>query len=120
MSKVFNFLKENYKTIAKISFAIFLIYWIVFVITPKSKMSSDQKQALDSLSTKIEQLHNDNVKLENDIDFYNQKISQIDEDIDRVKNQKTIIKEYYHEKINSVDKLTIAELDSFFANRYNY
>ena len=34
--------------------------------------------------------------------------------------EKTIIKEYYHEKINSVDKLTIAELDSFFANRYNY
>jgi hypothetical protein len=58
--------------------------------------------------------------LENDIDYYNQKITEIDEDIDRVKNQKTIIKEYYHEKINSVDKLTVSELDSFFANRYNY
>lgn len=115
-----DFIKNNYKTIIKVSFGIFILYWIVFVITPKSEMSSEQKAALDSLSIKIETLHQDNQKLEDDIDYYNQKISQIDEDIDKVKNQKTIIKEYYHEKINSVDKLTIAELDSFFANRYHY
>jgi vacuolar-type H+-ATPase subunit I/STV1 len=117
---MFDFIKNNFKTILKISFVVFILYWIVFVLTPKSQMAADQKAALDSLSIKIETLHQDNLKLENDIDYYNQKITEIDEDIDRVKNQKTIIKEYYHEKINSVDKLTVSELDSFFANRYNY
>lgn len=120
MYNIWNFIVTNYKTIIKVTFGIFLLYWIVFVLTPKSTMSVDQKQALDSLNIKIEQLHKDNLSLENDIDFYNLKITEIDENIDRVKSQKTIIKEYYHEKINNVDKLTDVELDSFFANRYQY
>ena len=117
---MFDFIKNNFKTILKICFVIFILYWIVFVLTPNSQMAADQKAVLDSLSIKIETLHQVNAKLEDDIDYYNQKITEIDEGIDRVKNQKTIIKEYYHEKINSVDKLTVSELDSFFANRYNY
>lgn len=117
---VINFIQKNYKTILKITFGLFLIYWLVYVMTPKIQMSQGQKQALDSLSAQIEILHRDNIKLENDIDYYNQKIGDIDDEIAKVKGQKTIIKEYYHEKISDVDKLTVRELDSFFAKRYNY
>ena len=120
INKVKNFVLNNYWTIAKVIFVLFILYWIIFVLTPKSQMSSEQKQLLDSLNTKIDNLHNDNLKLENNIDYYNQKITEIDQNIDKVKNQKTIIKEYYHEKIIGVDKLSIAELDSFFANRYGH
>ena len=120
IKKIFDFLKTNYQTILKVIFGLFVLYYLIFFLTPRVQMAADQKAALDSLSIKIETLHQDNLKLENDIDYYNQKITEIDEDIDRVKNQKTIIKEFYHEKINSVDKLTVSELDSFFANRYNY
>lgn len=120
MSEIINFLKGNYKTILKIALVLFLFYWLIYVITPKVEMSQGQKQALDSLSAEIELLHKDNIKLENDIDYYNQKIGDIDDAIEKVKGQKTIIKEYYHEKINDVDKLTSRELDSFFSKRYNY
>ena len=118
INKIIQFVLKNYWTIGKVVVALFLLYWIVFVLTPKSRMTSEQKQLLDSLNNKIDNLHKDNVKLENNIDFYNQKITEIDQNIDRVKNQKTIIKEYYHEKIIGVDKLSVAELDSFFTNRY--
>lgn len=119
MNKVLEFIKNNYVTILKIVGGLFLLYWVIFVLTPKIQMSQIQLQKLDSLSKQIETLHNDNLKLETEIIGFNDKISEIDKSIDKVKAQKTIIKEYYHEKINNVDKLTIRELDSFFTNRYN-
>ena len=120
MNKVIEFLKTNHKSIIKGGIVLFLLYWIIFVLTPRTGMSVEQKIILDSLSNKINQLHSDNSKLETTIQNYNEKISNIDNNINNLKNQKIIIKEYYHEKINGVDKLTLAELDSFFAKRYNY
>jgi len=119
MTKVLNFIKENYKTILKVCFGLFLLYWVIFVLTPKTGMSTEQKQQLDSINLQIKTLHSDNLRLENQIDSFNQEIQQVDEHINNIKGQKTIVKEIYHEKISSVDKLTVRELDSFFANRYN-
>ena len=82
-------------------------------------MNVEHKNQLDSLNIVIKQLHNDNLQLENKIQKFEFDIQEIDSNISRIKNQKTLIKEYYHEKINSVDKLTISEIDSFFTNRYN-
>lgn len=119
MNKVLEFVKKNYKSIVKVGLGLFLLYWVIFVLTPKTQMSQTQLQKLDSLSTQIELLHKDNLRLESEIENYNEKIGEIDESINKVKGQKTIIKEYYHEKINNVDKLTVPELDSFFTNRYS-
>ena len=120
MSKVFNFLKLNYKYILQISFGIFVLYYLIFFLTPNVKMSATQKQQLDSLNIMINKLHDDNSKLEREISKFNEEIKEVDNHIEKIKVQKTIVKEIYHEKINSVDKLTIRELDSFFTNRYNY
>ena len=118
MHKISNFLKQNYMTILKVLFGLFILYYLIFFLTPKVNMSVQQKQQLDSLNVLVEQLHNDNVELEKEIDEYNQKIDEVDNHIDKIKGQKTIVKEIYHEKINSVDKLTVRELDSFFTDRY--
>lgn len=120
MYKIKIFLMNNYKTILKVGFALFLLYWVIFILTPKNKMTADQKNALDSLSQKINLVYEDNKKLESEIQEYNEKIVEIDNNIEKIKGQKTIIKEYYHEKIIGVDKLTVRELDSFFTDRYKY
>ena len=119
MHKISNFLKQNYMTILKVLFGLFVLYYLIFFLTPKVNMSVQQKQQLDSLNVLVKQLHNDNVELEKEIDEYNQKIDEVDNHIDKIKGQKTIVKEIYHEKINSVDKLTNPGIDSFFSNRYN-
>ena len=119
IEKILNFIKDNYKTILKVSLALFLLYWIIFVLTPKVQIAADQKQQLDSLNVVIKQLNENNSKLENKISDFNQSIKEVDNHINSIKGQKTIIKEIYHEKISNVDKLTIHELDSFFTNRYN-
>ena len=120
MQKIINFLKQNYYylTILKVVFGLFVLYYLIFFLTPKVNMSVAQKQQLDSLSILVNQLHEDNVELEKEIDEYNKKIDEVDNHIDKIKGQKTIVKEIYHEKINRVDKLTVRELDSFFTNRY--
>ena len=45
-------------------------------------------------------------------------IDNIDNSIDRIKNEKTTIKEIYHETITNVDHYNNSQLDSFFTNRY--
>ena len=120
MQKIINFLKQNYYylTILKVVFGLFVLYYLIFFLTPKVNMSVAQKQQLDSLSILVNQLHEDNVELEKEIDEYNKKIDEVDNHIDKIKGQKTVVKEIYHEKISSVDKLTVRELDSFFTDRY--
>jgi hypothetical protein len=81
-------------------------------------MSEYEKQQIDSLNVLVKQLHQDNVELEKEIDEYNEKIGKIDNNIKNIRGQKTVVKEIYHEKINSVDRLTVRELDSFFTDRY--
>ena len=120
MQKIINFLKQNYYylTILKVVFGLFVLYYLIFFLTPKVNMSVAQKQQLDSLSILVNQLHEDNVELEKEIDEYNKKIDEVDNHIDKIKGQKTIIKEIYQEEINRVASYTDNDIDSFFANRY--
>lgn len=118
IKKIIDILKANYKTILKVIFGLFILYYIIFFLTPRVQMAADQKQQLDSLNVVIKQLHEDNIKLENKISDFNSEIDKVDESIGKIKNQKTIVKEIYHEKISNVDKLSSPEVDSFFANRY--
>ena len=116
--KILNILKKNYKTILKLIFGLFILYYLIFFLTPRVQIAADQKQQLDSLNVVIKQLHDDNLKLENKISDFNNQIQEVDQSIGKIKNQKTIVKEIYHEKISSVDKLTSREVDSFFTDRY--
>jgi hypothetical protein len=118
METVLNFLKGNYKTLLKVVFGLFILYYLIFFLTPKVQMVADEKAKIDSLTLMIKEIELEQKKLDSNITSYNQKIDEVDNHIDKIKGQKTIVKEIYHEKINSVDKLTVRELDSFFTDRY--
>jgi len=117
-NKIIFFLKSNYQIILKGLFGLFILYYLIFFLTPNVRMSVIQKQQFDSLNQVIRQLHQDNLKFESKISNFNEEINQVDKNISKIKNQKTIVKEIYHEKISNVDKLTSREVDSFFTNRY--
>lgn len=114
------FIKRNLKTLITHGLLLGLFYWLVFVLTPKLDMSNEDLQKIKSIDVKIDKLNENNNGIENRIDSIKNKIEKIDEDIHQVKLKKEIIREYYYEKINNVDKLTISELDSFFSKRYGY
>lgn len=103
----------------------FLFYWILFVLTPNLNSSSKTKEEIQSLKLMMTTL-DDYIKkekekqsaIDNSIKLVNEQIERIDSSISKIKNQKIIIREYYHEKINSVDNFSDNEIDSFISNRY--
>jgi len=76
------------------------------------------EQKIDYLNVIIKDMYKEQQKLDSSIIVYNKKIDEIDNSIHKIKGQKTIIKEIYHEEINRVDSYTDNDIDSFFTNRY--
>lgn len=120
MTKVFEFIKNNLSNLLFLIGGCFLIYWVVYVLTPKVGMSEIEKAKIDSINLEIKKISKDNERIEKNIENFDYEINKIDNKITNIKSQREIIREYYYEKINRVDSLTNAELDSFFSKRYNY
>jgi vacuolar-type H+-ATPase subunit I/STV1 len=117
---VLDFLKTHYKTIIKVIFGLFIIYWLLFFLTPKVQMAAESKQAIDSLNVEIKEIEKQQDSLSNSISEYKEEINLLDQHITTIQSQKTIIKEIYHEEIKRVNNYTDHELDSFFTVRYGY
>jgi cell division protein FtsL len=115
-----NFVKRNYLTILKIIGGIFILYWMVFILTPDVKMLESQQERINDLNTLIIQKEKEQKKLSLEIANFNAQIKILDSNISKIKGEKTIIKEIYHEAVNNVDNYSDAQLDSFLAKRYNY
>jgi len=115
-----NFVKRNYLTILKIIGGIFILYWMVFILTPDVKMLENQQKRINDLNYLIIQKEKEQKKLSVEIANFNAQIKILDSNINRIKGEKIIIKEIYYEKVNNVDNYTDAQLDSFLAKRYNY
>jgi hypothetical protein len=115
-----NFVKKNYLTILKIIGGIFILYWMVFILTPDVKMLESQQKRINDLNYLIIQKEKEQKKLSLEIANFNTQIKILDSNISKIKGEKTIIKEIYHEAVNNVDNYSDAQLDSFLAKRYNY
>ena len=122
MDKILNtlssFFSKNYKTILFLLFGLFLLYWVIFFITPSVTMSNKEKSQIDSLNVVIKGLHKENLKLDSTVLNLNNEIKLVDKQIEEIKNKKVTVKKEYHEKITRVDNYTEPELDSFFSDRY--
>jgi vacuolar-type H+-ATPase subunit I/STV1 len=112
-----SFLKE-YKTLILIFICLFVVYWLIFVLTPKTTITIEYEKRIDSLNILIVNVQKSQQILNNKIDSINMDISKVDDDINKIRKQKTIIKEIYHEKINDIIYFTEPEIDSFFTNRF--
>ncbi len=120
LKKVVDFFKSNYKFLGYVALGLFLLYWIVFILTPKVEMSAESKQAIDSLNTHIQVIEDAQKELDDKIEEYGEEINQVEKRITEIKSQKTTIKEIYHEKITAVNDYSDSELDSFFTERYGH
>jgi hypothetical protein len=113
-----DFIKSNLLTILKIITAVLVVYWIFFILTPSVKMSAESKAKIDSLNANIIRYEEENKKIDTIIDRYNTEIHKIENLISNIKQEKTIIKEFYHETIISIDTFSSSQIDGFFTKRY--
>jgi hypothetical protein len=115
-----NLILKNYKSILYLVIGIGLVYLMVLIFTPKPEMSELDKYKLDQLNKDINEIKNNQIKLDSTITRYEKEISKIDSTIATVRNQKTIIKEYYKEKGEQINGMKPSQIDSLFHKRYNY
>lgn len=113
-------IKKYYKQAISIILGIAILYLVVYLATPKPQMSELDKYKLEQLNKDISKILENQKKLDIKIDSYKKELAKIDSTISKVKNQKTIIKEYYKEKGEKIDKMNKTQLDSLFRKRYNY
>ena len=83
-------------------------------------MDAESRKEVKELNKVIREIKKDNESLSKEIKDINKSLKVVDDNINKLEAQKTIIKEIYHEKINSVNNYTDAQLDSFYSNRYGY
>ena len=119
MNKIKDFIVKNYKSILKVLLGIFALYWVLFILTPSMQMSAKEKATIDSLNLVIKDIYKEQLKLDSSIELSNKKIDSVDTDISKIKGQKTVVKEIYHEEINRAGNYTEPQLDSFFSARYH-
>jgi exonuclease VII small subunit len=83
-------------------------------------MSVESKQKIDSLTTFVKEIEEEQAALDDKIEVFGEEVNKIETNITKIKSQKETVREIYYEKINSVNTYNDAQLDSFFTNRYGY
>jgi hypothetical protein len=114
------FIKKYWKLFIGIIGGIFLLYLIIFMLTPKPEMSALDKYKLEQLDKDINLLIENQKKLDKQIEGYKKELSHIDSAIGKVQNQKVIVKEYYKEQGEKISGMKPSEIDKLFRERYNY
>ena len=117
---VLSFIKKNFKFILAAIFGLFLIYWILFFLTPRIEMNVESKQKIDSLTSFVKEIEKEQSVLDDKIEGFDEEIKSVENNITKIKFQKETIREIYYEKINSVSNYNDVQLDSFFTNRYEH
>jgi hypothetical protein len=123
MNRVLNTIKNwlpIVKIIQYIAIVIIILYFAIQLLTTKREISSDFKAQLDTLQKVTIALQKQQTSYDSTLSIEQEKIKELDYQIDNVKEKTTIIKEYYHEQSKAADSYTPTQLDSFFAKRYGY
>lgn len=76
-------------------------------------------EKIENIGAEIDSIQGLNKELDERIQSLHTELELIDTDIDRVQNNIYTIRRNTDEKKNSVDNLTLSELQEFFAKRYD-
>lgn len=109
-------MKTNYLLVVVIILMGLVAY--LFFDTNKKITSFNQDKYLREIRRKTDSLVARQVLLNEKIYEFTTKTDSIYLKLKAKETEKIIIKEYYHEKIKSIDTVSVPELDSFFSKRY--
>jgi hypothetical protein len=102
---------------------VLLLSFIMVTIATKKEKQVDNpyiKAQIDSLARANDSLRIKQAQLDSASTEYQIQIDNLDWKVQNVGEKKTIIREYYHEKVKEPIKYNPKQLDSFFKKRYNY
>ncbi len=114
---------SNWKTtIIAAIVAIIVLFVCISIFTKKEKMKEQEyiKAQIDSINKVNLELKAKQDSLAESSKKFENVIIELDWKLQNVGQNKTIIKEFYHEKKEKTKKYTPGQLDNFFKDRYNY
>lgn len=114
------FLTKNFRDIILILLGCLLIFLLVRTFTPAPDKSELLKYKLEELDKKIIEAQKRQKQLDDSIAMYKKDIQRIDENIENIRSQKTVINNYYEQKKKEIPGMTNKQIDSTLRKRYNY
>ena len=114
-----NFLFKYYKTILIVFGSLFVFYWLIFILTPAVKMSEQSVEELKKIDEEIETLNLENQILQSEIVGFQNKILNVNENLEEIKDIKESIGNDYGKKITDARSYNHDELVRFLSERYN-
>lgn len=116
---IVNFIKTNYKMIGIGLLVFFVLFWVIFILTPSMKMSAGAVEELKKLDEDIETIKLEQNILYTEIQQYEEKLDIMDENLEKINDTKNQIAGEYGEKINVVRGYDHQQLVTFLAERYS-
>ena len=108
----------NCKQTILFALIIVLLGYIIFTTNDIKTDVGLYNQKIDSIQHNVDSAVKVNKQADIKLSKIDTTISVINNEINRVEKNITIIKNQTNEKINSVDKFSHVELEQFFSNRY--
>jgi hypothetical protein len=121
--KIVEFAKANKSKWRYILYGIGILavlYGAMYLFTPKPQMPVEYKAVIDSLTVANSELEAKQIKIDSSIQVFETEVKILDLQVDNIKEQTTIIREFYHEKSTAASNYNPTQIDSFFKARYNY
>lgn len=101
---------------------VIILAVVIFTNLPAKKEESTEfiKKQVDSLAKANAELQVKHAALDSTSKIYQDALLDLDWKVQNVGHDKTIIREYYREKVKQPANYTPKQVDSFFKKRYNY
>jgi predicted PurR-regulated permease PerM len=114
-----NFFKQYYKQVGIGLLVLFVLYWVIFILTPSMKMSGVAVQELKKIDEEIETIKLEQNILYTEIQHYEEQLQGLDENISQINDTQNKIAGEYGEKINAARSYDYQQLVAFLAERYS-
>lgn len=118
-NSVMNFFKQYYKQVGIGLLVLFVLYWVIFILTPSMKMSGVAVQELKKIDEEIETIKLEQNILYTEIQHYEEQLQGLDENISQINDTQNKIAGEYGEKINAARSYDYQQLVAFLAERYS-
>jgi uncharacterized protein YxeA len=101
---------------------VIILAVVIFTNLPAKKEESTEfiKKQVDSLAKANAELQVKHAALDSTSKIYQDALLDLDWKVHNIGRDKTIIREYYREKVKQPANYTPKQVDSFFKKRYNY
>lgn len=114
------YVEKYWKWVVGIILSIAVLYLVVYLATPKPKMSELDKYKIEQINKNIEQLKKLQENLNDSLSIYNKKIEEIDNKISNIKVERKEVNNYYTQKKEEIKNADKRQIDSLLRKRYNF